>query len=367
LANEWFYQKDGREIGPVSSADLRRLASTGELLPTDPVRKADMERWAKASALKGLFSLATASTKTGPAARPAPPAPPPLPKSQAAAQPKAPPPAGTTTAAKTAADARPEEEPESAGSPGKKSTPRWVWYAMAAVVLVGGAGGAYLYIQYQSNQNMSVGPGTMPTQADTGPAVRPESVMSVLDQIRSEKPAVRVMGFRRVLSHKDIPDEDRVEVHKAACDTLADKNQNEAWTVALKVLGRTGTPDDMKLVTPLTTGGGMETQSAALSAAMLISPDDGAKLFEPHAGESAFKGVLSDVVKAGPRCEPALLALLKCDKRVCRYQALGLLGSHGTVRAIDPIKQAKETETDASLMPAYQAAIDGINSRTAKQ
>jgi hypothetical protein len=42
--------------GPVSVADLRHLVATGQLLPTDQVRKEDMERWVKARAVKGLFA-----------------------------------------------------------------------------------------------------------------------------------------------------------------------------------------------------------------------------------------------------------------------------------------------------------------------
>lgn len=35
MATEWHYSRDGQESGPVSSADLKRLASKGELLRTD--------------------------------------------------------------------------------------------------------------------------------------------------------------------------------------------------------------------------------------------------------------------------------------------------------------------------------------------
>jgi hypothetical protein len=390
LANEWFYQKDGQEIGPLSPADLRRLASSGQLLPTDPVRKADMDRWAKASALKGLFpavgaepavTAAAAPTSQSPAAAP-PPVPRPRPTAQAQTSPtvisaatpsaKAPPPKPPVLkkAAPIAAApaAIPEDEPEEPAEPTpvKKSKPRWIWYAVAAIVLLGGAGGAYFYIQYQATQNMSMGPGLSPPMRSSGPTSMPAPTNRILSEIVSEKPSARAAGFRQVLAHADIPDEDREPIHKAACDTLADKKQSVAWTGALKVLGRIGTPDDLKRVTPFTTGGGMETRCAALAAAMLISPDDGVKLFEPHASDMAYNGVMNDVVKAGPRCEAVLLALLKSDQRICRYQALGLLTSHGTEKAVDPIKQAKTGETDASLMPAYQAAIDGINARAAK-
>jgi hypothetical protein len=385
LATEWFYQKDGAEIGPVSAADLRQLASTGELQPTDPVRKADMDRWAKASALKGLFPAADTEVAPPPPAKPQPtakpPSPPPKPIAPAGnaktpvpapaakaaaptrAKPKTPPP-------QVAAEEEPAEESET--TPAKKSRSRWIWYAVAAVVLLGGTGGVYLYLLYQENRNMSVGPGPMPLPRATAapafaPTVAPKPVNRALTEIISDKPMMRVVGFRHVLAQTEIPDEDRDAIHKAACDTVADKKQNQAWILALQVLGRTGTPDDMKLVTPLATHSGPDTESVAIAAAMLISPDDGVKLYEPHAGEMLYNGVLNDVSKGGPRCEPALLALLKSNKRVCRYQALGLLGFHGSAKAIDPINQAKENETDPTLMSAYQDAIDGINARIAKK
>jgi hypothetical protein len=56
----WFYDRDGHVNGPVSVSELRQLAASGELLPTDQVRKEDMDRWVKAKAVKGLFDPAAA-------------------------------------------------------------------------------------------------------------------------------------------------------------------------------------------------------------------------------------------------------------------------------------------------------------------
>jgi hypothetical protein len=52
----WYYDHDGHVGGPITVSELRQLAASGELLPTDRVRKEGMERWVKARAVKGLFA-----------------------------------------------------------------------------------------------------------------------------------------------------------------------------------------------------------------------------------------------------------------------------------------------------------------------
>jgi hypothetical protein len=56
--SKWYYHHDGQTGGPVSVAQLQQLAADGLLLPTDRVRKEDMDRWVKARAVKGLFTPA---------------------------------------------------------------------------------------------------------------------------------------------------------------------------------------------------------------------------------------------------------------------------------------------------------------------
>src|SRR5262245_52511717 len=51
----WYYEHEGRSGGPVTVSQLQTLAASGELLPTDKVRKDDMTKWVKARAVKGLF------------------------------------------------------------------------------------------------------------------------------------------------------------------------------------------------------------------------------------------------------------------------------------------------------------------------
>ena len=59
MASRWYYSKDAVVHGPVGTADLRRLASSGGLLPSDLIRKVGMKSWVPASAAKGLFDAAT--------------------------------------------------------------------------------------------------------------------------------------------------------------------------------------------------------------------------------------------------------------------------------------------------------------------
>lgn len=67
---EWFYSHDGNQVGPVSAGNLKRLASTGQLSPSDLIWKEGWEDWKPAGAIKGLFADASPSK----------PVPPPLPE-----------------------------------------------------------------------------------------------------------------------------------------------------------------------------------------------------------------------------------------------------------------------------------------------
>jgi GYF domain 2 len=55
---KWFYLTDGQPAGPVDSAALKQLATSGRLKPNDKVRREDMQEWYEAKQVKGLFSLA---------------------------------------------------------------------------------------------------------------------------------------------------------------------------------------------------------------------------------------------------------------------------------------------------------------------
>lgn len=56
MADEWFYARNGQKHGPISPADLKRMATSGDLLPTDLLWKKGMPQWVPASSARGLFS-----------------------------------------------------------------------------------------------------------------------------------------------------------------------------------------------------------------------------------------------------------------------------------------------------------------------
>jgi hypothetical protein len=57
MAENWYYSRGGTTVGPVSALDLKQLASSGELTPTDLVWKEGMRDWVPAEQLKGLFAV----------------------------------------------------------------------------------------------------------------------------------------------------------------------------------------------------------------------------------------------------------------------------------------------------------------------
>jgi hypothetical protein len=65
-AEGWYYTKGGAQAGRVSSAELKRMAATGQLLPTDFVRKANSSKWIEAGKVRGLFSETKTKADTEP-------------------------------------------------------------------------------------------------------------------------------------------------------------------------------------------------------------------------------------------------------------------------------------------------------------
>jgi hypothetical protein len=52
---KWFYKDADRENGPVETSELKHLARSGKLRPSDAVRRDDMKDWTQANRIKGLF------------------------------------------------------------------------------------------------------------------------------------------------------------------------------------------------------------------------------------------------------------------------------------------------------------------------
>ena len=56
MTNEWYYSLGDEQKGPVSPADLKMLATSGELSPDHMVWKEGMAEWKRAGSIKGLFA-----------------------------------------------------------------------------------------------------------------------------------------------------------------------------------------------------------------------------------------------------------------------------------------------------------------------
>ena len=71
VSEQWYFAKDGKQEGPIAAAELKQLASSGRLSPTDLVRKDGMTVWAQASKVKGLFPAPVPPTPRPTASTPA--------------------------------------------------------------------------------------------------------------------------------------------------------------------------------------------------------------------------------------------------------------------------------------------------------
>ncbi len=73
MATEWFYTQNGQQApAPVSAADLKRLATAGQLQPTDMVWREGMANWVTAGTVKELFPASRPAAAEAPAAGPPP-------------------------------------------------------------------------------------------------------------------------------------------------------------------------------------------------------------------------------------------------------------------------------------------------------
>ena len=64
MNEQWYYTSAGKQSGPVSGPELKRMASSGHLSPDDMVWKEGMPNWVPAAKLKGLFTATPAATAT---------------------------------------------------------------------------------------------------------------------------------------------------------------------------------------------------------------------------------------------------------------------------------------------------------------
>jgi hypothetical protein len=62
MADQWYYNHQGQEFGPVAAGEIKRLALYGNLKPDDLVWKAGTASRRPASQFKGLFSQVASGT-----------------------------------------------------------------------------------------------------------------------------------------------------------------------------------------------------------------------------------------------------------------------------------------------------------------
>lgn len=68
MASQWYYGKDGKRLGPLSSNQLKDLAASGTIRPTDLVWKQGMSGWVEAHKVQGLFPAGASAAVNHPAA-----------------------------------------------------------------------------------------------------------------------------------------------------------------------------------------------------------------------------------------------------------------------------------------------------------
>jgi hypothetical protein len=59
MSGEWYYAQNKQRVGPVSIAELCRLAARSQLLPSDMVMNSRTGKWMPAREIKGLFPHAS--------------------------------------------------------------------------------------------------------------------------------------------------------------------------------------------------------------------------------------------------------------------------------------------------------------------
>ena len=68
MASEWFYTVNGQQSpNSVSDAQIKQMATSGQLLPTDMVWKDGMPNWVAAQTIKGLFPASRPASGETPA------------------------------------------------------------------------------------------------------------------------------------------------------------------------------------------------------------------------------------------------------------------------------------------------------------
>ncbi len=73
---EWYYSKDNEQVGPITAAELKELALSGQISPSDFIWNEQWPEWKEAGSIKGFFPAPKAK-----------PSPPPIPPASASSSP----------------------------------------------------------------------------------------------------------------------------------------------------------------------------------------------------------------------------------------------------------------------------------------
>jgi hypothetical protein len=76
VGNDWYYVKNGKQLGPFSWFQLGQLAKSDVLQPLDLIAQAGTSRWIAASTVPGLFGSSVQPATEIRSAAPTPTAPP---------------------------------------------------------------------------------------------------------------------------------------------------------------------------------------------------------------------------------------------------------------------------------------------------
>ena len=74
MASEWYVQHGGKQYGPMTAANLKKLAAERKISPATQVRQGAEGQWVAASRVQGLFAAPATQSATPMPPQPAKPA-----------------------------------------------------------------------------------------------------------------------------------------------------------------------------------------------------------------------------------------------------------------------------------------------------
>ncbi len=72
MASQWYYLVNGQQQGPIGSDQLKQMAASGQLQPTDMIWREGLADWVQAGRIKGLFGEGAVGGGSGAGGAPAP-------------------------------------------------------------------------------------------------------------------------------------------------------------------------------------------------------------------------------------------------------------------------------------------------------